>query len=112
MAARRDIPVSYTHLDVYKRQASAMHAAGNTLDETIALTAAANTVVQDPEKVGTALKTVSMYLRAAITEAEEAGESTDGMAKSVSELRGELLALTGQKVDIQLDEDTLDVYKR
>lgn len=34
------------------RSASAMEAAGNTLDETIALTTAANTVVQNPEKVG------------------------------------------------------------
>lgn len=54
----------------------------------------------------TALKTVSMYLRAAETEAEEAGESTDGMASSVSELRDKLLDLTGNRVDIQLDEDT------
>ena len=46
-----------------------------------------------------------MYLRAAKTEAEEAGESTDGMANSVSELRDELLQLTGGKVDIQIDED-------
>lgn len=46
-----------------------------------------------------------MYLRAAKTEAEEAGESTDGMANSVSELRGEILALTGNKVDIQIDAD-------
>lgn len=34
------------------RSAAAMHAAGSTLDETIALSAAANTVVQDPMKVG------------------------------------------------------------
>ena len=54
----------------------------------------------------TALKTVSMYLRAAKTDAEEAGESTDGMANSVSELREELLALTGNKVDIQINENT------
>lgn len=47
-----------------------------------------------------------MYLRAAKTEAEAAGESTEGMANSVSELRSEILELTGQKVDIQLDEDT------
>ena len=46
-----------------------------------------------------------MYLRAAKTEAEEAGESTEGMANSVSELREEILALTGGKVDIMLDED-------
>lgn len=88
------------------RSAAAMQAANNTLDETIALATAANTIVQDPEKVGTTLKTVSMYLRAAKTEAEEAGESTEGMANSVSELRDEILALTGNKVDIQIDEDT------
>ena len=51
------------------------------------------------------MKTISMYLRAAKTEAEEAGESTDGMANSVSELRSEILALTGNRVDIQIDED-------
>lgn len=88
------------------RSAAAMKAANNTLDETIALATAANTVVQDPEKVGTTLKTVSMFLRAAKTEAEDAGESTEGMASSVSELRDEILALTGNKVDIQIDDDT------
>ena len=87
------------------RSAAALNAANNTLDESIALTTAANTVVQNPEKVGTTLKTVSMYLRAAKTEAEDAGESTEGMASSVSELREELLQLTGGRVDIQIDEN-------
>lgn len=88
------------------RSAAAMKAANNTLDETIALAAAANTIVQDPEKVGTTLKTVSMYLRAAKTEAEDAGEATDGMASSVSKLRENILSLTNNKVDIQIDEDS------
>lgn len=92
--------------EAMKRSSAAMAAANNTIDETIALITAANTIVQDPEKVGTTMKTMSMYLRAAKTEAEEAGESTEGMADSVSELRGEILRLTGQKVDIQIDEDT------
>lgn len=61
------------------------------------------TECQDPEKVGTTLKTVSMFLRAAKTEAEEAGESTEGMATSVSELRQEILDLTGNRVDIQVE---------
>lgn len=91
--------------EALQRSASAMYSAGNTLDETIALVTAANTVVQNPESVGTTLKTVSMYLRAAKTEAEEAGESTDGMANSMSELREEILKLTGNQVDIQLDEE-------
>lgn len=47
-----------------------------------------------------------MYLRAAKTDAEAAGESTDGMAESVSKLRTEILQLTGGRVDIQLDENT------
>lgn len=51
------------------------------------------------------MKTLSMYLRAAKTELEDAGESTEGVANSVSELRSELLALTGNRVDIQIDED-------
>lgn len=92
--------------DALVRSASALAAAGNSLDESIALVTAANNVVQDPEKVGTTMKTVSMYLRAAKTEAEEAGESTEGMAESVSKLRKEILALTSGRVDIQLDENT------
>lgn len=91
--------------DALLRSAAAMRAANNTLDESIALATAANTIVQDPDKVGTAMKTVSMYLRAAKTEAEDAGESTEGMAESVSELRKEILSLTGNKVDIQINED-------
>lgn len=92
--------------EALQRSAAAMNAAGNNLDQTIALITAANTVVQNPDSVGTTLKTVSMFLRAAKTEAEEAGESTEGMANSVSELREEILELTGQKVDIQIDENT------
>lgn len=65
------------------------------------------TECQNPEKVGTALKTVSMYLRAAKDDAEDMGESTEGMAESVSELQSKLLSLTGGKVNIlQADGQT------
>lgn len=47
---------------------------------------------------------MAMRLRATKTELEEAGEETEGMANSVSELRDKVLALSG--VDIMLDEDT------
>ena len=56
---------------------------GTALTSRLALITAANSVTQDVDKVGTSLKTISMYLRAAKTEAEEAGESTEGMADSV-----------------------------
>lgn len=92
--------------DALVRSAAALASAGNSLDESIALVTAANTIVQNPDVVGTTMKTLSMYLRAAKTEAEEAGESTEGMANSISELRSEILALTGGKVDIQIDNDT------
>lgn len=47
-----------------------------------------------------------MYLRAAKAELEAAGESTDGMANSVSTLRSSILALTDNQVDIMIDENT------
>lgn len=89
-----------------QKSASALAAANNSLEESIALATGMNSVLQNPEVVGTALKTVSMYLRAAKTDVENAGESTDGMANSVSELRDELLKLTKNKVDILLDDST------
>lgn len=89
-----------------QKSASALASANNSLEESIALVTAMNAVIQNPEIVGTVAKTLSMYLRAAKTEAEEAGESTAGMANSVSELREELLALTDSKVDIMIDEST------
>ena len=88
------------------RSSSAMAVANNTMGETIALATAMNESLQAPDKVGTVLKTTSMYLRAAKIEAEEAGESTDGMAVSVSRLRDSILTLTRNKVDIMLDDTT------
>lgn len=87
--------------DALQRSASSMMAANNSLDETIALITAANTVVQDPDAVGTAFKTISMRIRGAKTELEEAGLETDGMADSTAKLRQEIMALSG--VDIMLN---------
>ena len=87
-----------------ERSASSLYAANNTLDESIALITAANTVVQNPEAVGTAFKTISMRIRGAKTELEEAGLETDGMVESTAKLREEILALSG--VDIMEDANT------
>lgn len=46
-----------------------------------------------------------MRLRGAKADLESAGEDTDGMCDSVSELQAKLLALTGNKVDIMIDKD-------
>ena len=87
-----------------QRSASSMSAANNTLEETIALITAGNAVMQDPDRVGNGLKTISMRIRGATTELEAAGESTEGMAKSTASLRKEVMALAG--VDIMQNETT------
>lgn len=92
--------------EAMQRSAAALSLAGNSLDESLALVTAANEVVQDPDVVGTWAKTLTMYLRAAKTEAEEAGIETEGMANSVSELRNSVLKLTNGRVDIMQDDTT------
>lgn len=97
------------------RSASALSAAGNTLDEGIALFTAGQSVVQNAESMGTILKTTTMRIRGAETELEEAGLDTEGMASSVSKLRDELMALTGG-FDIMKDggqtfKSTYDILK-
>ena len=89
--------------EALERSASSMKAANNTLDETIALITAANTVVQDADVVGTAFKTISMRIRGATTELEEAGLETDGMVESTAKLQEEIKALSG--VDIMLNDN-------
>lgn len=98
-------PVSMEDLGIIMQKSSAaMSAAGNTYQETLAMASALNGVLQDSESSGTFLKTLSMYLRASKTDAENAGIATDGMASSVSELRSELKQLAG--VDIMKDDNT------
>lgn len=53
--------------------------------------------------MGTAFKTISMRIRGAKTELEEAGESTEGMVESTATLRAEIMALSG--IDIMLDKN-------
>lgn len=84
--------------EALERSASSLMAANNTIDESIALITAANSVVQSPEQVGNAFKTISMRIRGAKTELEDAGLETEGMVESTAKLRSEILALSG--VDI------------
>lgn len=95
--------------EALQRSASSLAAAGNTIEESIGLITAMNSVIQNPEVVGTTIKTISMYLRAAKTEAEDAGVATEGMAKSVSALREQLIKLTAttsKPLDIMIDANT------
>ena len=90
-----------------KRSAAALQAGGNSVEESIGMITAMHEIMQNAEMVGTAAKTLSLYLRAAKTEAQEMGVETDGMASSVSKVRDTIMQLTGQKVDIMSDPTTL-----
>lgn len=54
-----------------KRSAASLSVAGNTIEQSVAMITAANTTVQDPAKVGNALKTMSMHLRGISEEGED-----------------------------------------
>lgn len=82
--------------------ASSLMAANNSYQEAVALIASANKVVQDPNSVGAALRTISLRLRGTSTkELEEAGEETEGTITSKSKLRSKIKTLSG--VDILTD---------
>lgn len=94
--------------------ASALMEAGNNLEQSVALVAAANKVVQDPNSVGSALRTISLRLRGTSVEIlEEMGEETDGVVESISKMQEKIKALTG--VDILTEagayKDTYTILK-
>lgn len=99
--------------DGLARAASALKVSGNTIDEVIAMITGMTEITQDAGAAGLSLRTLALRLRGAKIELEEAGESTDGMAHSVSELREKIRGLTavnGQKgFDIMLDKDKIIV---
>lgn len=86
--------------EALQKSGAALAAANNTMEQSIALATTMNRVVQNPETVGTTLKTVAMYLRSTKAEVEAAGESTEGMAETTSKLRDSLKALSHGQVDI------------
>ena len=92
--------------EAMQRSASALNAGGNTIDESIALITAANSVIQDPMQVGTALKTLTLRLRGAKVELQEAGLDAEDMVETTAQLQAKLKALTHGKVDIMIDADT------
>ena len=88
--------------------------AGNDLNESVALVAAANKVLQDPSQVGAALRTISLRIRGtSLKVLEEMGEETDGAIESVSKLQEKVKAISG--VDILDDSgayrDTYEILR-
>lgn len=86
--------------DALKRSASSLAVAGNTISESIGLITAGNTVVQDADTVGTALKTLSLRITSTSAELEELGEDTEFACETLSDYRDLVIGLTHNKVDI------------
>lgn len=80
--------------DMLSRSVSSLSVAGNTVDQAIAMGTAITEITGDAAEAGNSLKVLSMRLRGAKTELEDAGESTEGMAVSTSKLREDIKALT------------------
>ena len=101
--------------DALTRSASSLSVAGNSLSEAIGLIAAANTIVQDADVVGTALKTVSLRITSTSAELEELGEDTEYACETLSDYRNLVMGLTKNKVDIIGDngeyKSTYDILK-
>lgn len=94
--------------------ASALMSAGNNLEQSVAMVAAANKVLQDPSQVGGALRTISLRLRGTSVEVlEEMGEETDGVVESVSKLQSKIKGLTGVNIlnDAGGYKDTYTIIK-
>lgn len=80
-------------------------------------------VTQDPEKAGSALKTLSLRLRGMKGKLEEIGEEVDENVDSISKMQTQILNLTNGKVNIfeddgsfkstyEIMDDIADVYDK
>ena len=90
--------------EALQRSAASFNAANTSLEGAISVITTANSVVQNPEAVGTAMKTLSARIRGSKVELEELGEEEEDIINLSSKLRREVEAMTG--FDIMEDEDT------
>lgn len=96
--------------EALQRSAAAFNASGTDLNKSIALVTTANSVLQNPESVGTIFKTMSARIRGAKTELADLGEEEDEFTQTTSKLRDLIKQLTG--FDIMEDENTYkDIYE-
>lgn len=90
--------------DALKRSASSLAVGGNSLSEAIGLITAGNTVVQDADIVGTALKSMSLRITSTSAELEAMGEDTEFACETLSDYRDLVMGLTDNKVNIVGDD--------
>ena len=74
--------------EILRRSSSALAAGNNTLDQNIALGAAAQEIVQDDAKVGNALKTISMNIRSLDEETGSYDETLESIKDTIYGITG------------------------
>lgn len=97
--------------EALQRSAASLTVAGNDLQESVALVTAGNMIVQNPENVGTGLRTIALRLsgtKEAAAELEELGEETDGLISTQSKLRKTILEATKAATADKKGVDILD----
>lgn len=74
---------------------SALIAAGNDFDKSIAMVTAGNSVIQDPSQVGRGLRTIALRLRGTTAEVlQSEGEDIEGLVETTSKLQDNIKSLT------------------
>ena len=98
-----------------EKSSGALVAAGNSLEQAMALEVAGNTVIQDADSVSNALKAISMRLRGTKGSAlSEIGEDTDGLVESASKLYTKVKQLTktlSNPEGVEIIDKTNNSYK-
>lgn len=98
VATGNGFPISVSQIaEGMNNASSALAAAGNTFDQSVALLTAANTTIQNAAKSSTGLRTIAARLRSTKTELDELGESM-----TEAEYEGLVAALT--KYNVALTE--------
>ena len=93
--------------DGLQNASAALKVAGNDLDETIALITATNKIFQSPEEGSNMLKVASMRLRGQVDALKEMGEDAEGVSTDLTKIQQQIYELTGNKVNIFENDDTL-----
>ena len=86
-------------VDALQVSSVAMQEANNSFDETVALITAGTEITQDANRVGNALRTISMRIRGMNEESEEFDDT-------LSNIKGDVYDLTKGQVSIMEDADT------
>jgi TP901 family phage tail tape measure protein len=92
--------------EALKRSSAVLKESGNTIEQAVGLVTAANTTIQDPEKVGTALKTISMRLKGVDEEGKKVVTLVPELEKTFSRISDKLGLVGEERLSLMKDKNT------